>query len=83
VEVLWFYVDGRLVSIACCYLRRLDVWVIGDVYTRPDFRGRGYAKIVTSAVTRDAINSGASVMLHVKSNNYPAIKYMRKMDLEF
>ncbi len=73
------YVDNLLVSIACCYLKMRDIWAIGDVYTRPEYRGRGYAKIVTSAVTRDAINSGAIAVLHVRADNLPAIRVYRKL----
>ncbi len=68
------FVDTKLVSIACCYLRTNEVWVIGDVYTHPEYRGCGYAKIVTSAITRDAIVSGAKALLHVVENNEPAIR---------
>ena len=68
------YADDVLASIACTYVRMPEIWMIGDVYTKPEFRGRGFAKIATSAITRDAINSGAKAMLHVREDNLPAIK---------
>lgn len=68
------FTNGELVSIACAYIRMPRVWIIGDVFTHPNYRGRGYAKIVTSAITRDAIISGAKALLHVERNNMPAIK---------
>ncbi len=74
--------EGELVSVACAYLRLPEVWAVGDVYTRPDFRGRGYAKISTSAVTRDAVNSGAMAFLHVKEDNEPAIKVYKSLGYE-
>ncbi len=73
------FVDGRLVSIACCYIRLPEVWLIGDVYTHPDYRGRGFAKAVVSAVTRDAIQSGARALLHVEEGNKPAISVYRSL----
>ncbi len=39
----------------------------------------GYAKAVTSAVTRDAIFSGALAMLHVEEENEPAIRAYRRL----
>ena len=64
------YVNSKLVSIACAYVRMPEVWVIGDVFTHPDHRGKGYAKIATSAITRDAITSGAKALLHVEKIMY-------------
>ncbi|MHA1595059.1 MAG: GNAT family N-acetyltransferase [Candidatus Baldrarchaeia archaeon] len=58
-----------LASIACCYLRMNEVWLIGDVFTDPKYRRRGFAKMATSTVTEKAINSGAIAMLHVDSDN--------------
>jgi len=74
--------DDKLVSIACTYLRTNEVWIIGDVYTHPDYRGKGYGKIVTSAITRDAVNSGAKALLHVEEDNEPAIKVYKKLGYE-
>ncbi|RLG88089.1 MAG: hypothetical protein DRO18_02080 [Thermoprotei archaeon] len=73
------YVNGTLVSIACRYLALPEVHIIGDVFTHPNFRGRGYAKIVTSAVTRDAVLSGAHALLHVREGNDPAIRVYRAL----
>ena len=68
------FINNELVSIASVYLRLRDLWVIGDVFTHPDYRGKGYAKAVTSAVTQKAINIGGYAFLHVKAGNLPAIK---------
>ncbi len=65
---------GKLVSIAGTHVRASGVWVVGDVYTRPEYRGRGYAKAVTSAVTVEAISAGAKALLHVEEDNLPAIR---------
>jgi len=86
IIVKWRYyglfINERLVSIACRYIALPDVWIIGDVFTHPDFRGRGYAKIVTSAITRDAVASGAKALLHVREDNVPAIKVYKRLGYE-
>ncbi len=73
------FINRLLVSIACRYIALPDVWIIGDVFTHPNFRGKGYAKIVTSAITRDAVMSGAKALLHVREDNVPAIKVYRRL----
>jgi len=71
--------DGRLVSIACAFFCMQEVWPIGNVFTHPEYRGRGYAKIVTSAITKDAIQSGAKALLHVAEDNTPAIRVYKAL----
>lgn len=73
------FINGELVSMAGTYLKLPEIWVIGDVYTTPGHRGRGLAKAVTSAVTRDALNSGATAMLHVDEENQPAVLAYRRI----
>ncbi|MEM1508323.1 MAG: GNAT family N-acetyltransferase [Thermofilaceae archaeon] len=72
-------VNGTLASIASRYLTLRDVHIIGDVYTKPEYRGRGYAKAVTSEVTREAVSSGATALLHVEKNNEAAIKVYKSL----
>jgi len=73
------FFEGKLVSIACAYLVTPEVWIIGDVYTREKFRGRGFAKIVTSAITRDAIQCSGKAMLHVREDNKHAVEVYMKL----
>ncbi len=73
------FVDGKLDSIACSYVRMRDVWAIGDVYTHPSYRNRGYSLGVASAITRDALAFGAIAMLHVEEGNKPAIRVYRRL----
>ncbi len=68
------FINDELVSIANTYVRTKELWLVGSVYTKPEFRGRGYAKAVTSAVTEVAIKAGAKAALHVREGNIPAIK---------
>ncbi|ADN51267.1 GNAT family N-acetyltransferase [Vulcanisaeta distributa] len=68
------FTNNELVAIAGTYLKLPEVWAIGDVFTAPNYRNRGFAKAVVSAITRDAINANAIAMLHVDEGNTPAIK---------
>jgi len=67
-------VDNVLASIAARYVTLPWIHVIGGVFTRKAYRGRGYAKAVTSALTREAVSSGAFAGLHVEVDNEPAVK---------
>lgn len=71
--------EGRLISIAGTYVRMPEVWIVGDVYTIPGYRGRGLAKAVVSAVSRDAIAVGATPALSVDANNAPALRLYREL----
>ncbi len=71
------YMDGRLVAVAGEYLRLPEVWVVGSVYVHPAYRGRGLGSAVASAVTRDAVSSGATALLHVEEANTPARRMYR------
>jgi len=65
-------VNGVLTSIAASYITLPQVWVVGGVFTRVKYRGRGYAKAVVSALTRRALSTGAVAGLHVEASNEPA-----------
>ena len=73
------FVGDKLVSIACSYLRLPELWIIGDVYTLREYRGKGFAKIVTSAITRDAVNCSGKALLHVREDNVPAIRVYSRL----
>ena len=67
-------VDNVLVSIAARYITLPWIHAIGGVFTRKEYRGRGYAKAVTSALTGEAVSSRVFAGLHVEVDNKPAIK---------
>ena len=48
--------------------------VVGNVFTHDEFRGRGYAKAVTSAVTAELLRTCDQVVLNVRSDNPPALQ---------
>jgi ribosomal protein S18 acetylase RimI-like enzyme len=53
--------------------------VVGNVMTAPDHRGRGYAKVTTSAVTSELLLTCDEVVLNVRSDNPPAIAVYRAL----
>ena len=72
-------VDNVLASIAASYVTLPWMYAISGVFTREKYRGRGYAKAVTSALTREAISSEAIVSLHVEVDNELAIKLYKSL----
>ncbi len=72
-------INDTLVSIAARYITLPVIHIIGGVFTRKEYRKKGYAKAVSSALTREAVSSGASAGLHVEVDNEPAIKVYTKL----
>ncbi len=72
-------VNDVLASIAARYVTLPEIHVIGGVFTRREYRGRGYAKAVTSALTKEAVKSGATAGLHVEVGNEAAIRTYRAL----
>ena len=69
-------VDGRLVAIAGTHVMSPQerIAVVGNVFTHPAYRGRGYATAVTSAVTEALFEFCDNVVLTVDPNNRPAVR---------
>jgi RimJ/RimL family protein N-acetyltransferase len=76
------FVNGELVSYAGSFIQTSEVWMIGGVYTPPDHRNKGYATLVTSAITREALEKSEAAALFVRSDNYPAIRTYAKIGYE-
>jgi len=72
-------VDGIIASIAARYAITPEIHIIGGVFTKMEYRGRGYAKAVVSALTREIVNSGVLAGLNVEIDNEPAIKVYTKL----
>lgn len=66
--------DGRPVFVGYADVRRSEGWLIQGVYTWPDARRRGYARIGMVALAREARNAGAEhVQLAVVEGNRAAV----------
>lgn len=74
-------VGGKLVAAAGTHVisRSARLAAVGNVMTHPDHRGRGYAKLTTSAVTQELLRSCDQVVLNVRSDNPPAIAAYRAL----
>jgi RimJ/RimL family protein N-acetyltransferase len=73
--------EGRLVAVAGTHVvsRQERVAVVGNVFTHPGFRGRGFATAATSAVTQALLKDCDHVVLTVDPNNAPAVAAYAKL----
>jgi ribosomal protein S18 acetylase RimI-like enzyme len=72
---------GRLIAAAGTHLvaPTYGVAAVGNVFTDPDYRRRGYATLCTSAVTKDLLSQGMNVVLNVQEGNADAIHIYEKL----
>ena len=68
-------VRGRLIAAAGTHAvnEPEGIAVVGNVLTHADFRGHGFAKMVTSAVTADLLQRVTDVALNVHADNASAV----------
>jgi ribosomal protein S18 acetylase RimI-like enzyme len=69
--------DGRLVAMAGERLRSTAFTEISAVCTYPEFRGRGYARDLTTFLAAQILASGKTPFLHVKSENGAKVVYQK------
>ena len=74
-------IRGRIVAAAGTHIVSRDsrLAVVGNVLTAPEYRGRGYAKAVTGAVTAELLGFCDDVVLNVRSDNPPALNAYRRL----
>ncbi len=74
-------VGGRLVAAAGTHVISPEarLAVVGNVLTSAEYRGRGYAKAVTGAVTAELLRFCDQVVLNVRADNPPAIQAYRRL----
>jgi len=77
-------VNGKLVAAAGTHVvsHEARLAVVGNVLTHADYRGRGYAKAVTGAVTAELLRSCDQVVLNVRADNPPALQAYRRLGYE-
>lgn len=77
-----------LIALAGTHLVTISSWpapcwsgvaAVGNIYTQPAFRGRGYGQAATSAVTGELLQRGLLVVLNVEQDNAAAIQLYRKL----
>jgi len=69
--------DGRLVAMAGERLRSTAFTEISAVCTHPEFRGRGYARDLTTFLAAQILAAGRIPFLHVKSENGAKVVYQK------
>lgn len=74
-------VNGQLVAAAGTHVisRTAQLAVVGNVLTRAEFRGRGFATAVTGAVTAELLRTCDQVVLNVRADNPPALNAYRRL----
>ena len=70
---------GQLVAMAGERLRPLGYTEISAVCTHPDYRGRGYASSLVSALIQKITQRGEIPFLHVRTENVGAIRVYEKL----
>lgn len=76
--------EERLVSVAGTHVVAPSegVAVVGNVYTHPRYRGRGYATIATGAVTAELLRDCPLVALTVNPDNIPAVRAYERLGFQ-
>jgi ribosomal protein S18 acetylase RimI-like enzyme len=69
--------DGRLVAMAGERLQSTGFAEISAVCTLPEFRGRGYARDLTTFLAAQILAAGKTPFLHVKSENGAKVVYQK------
>lgn len=78
-----YWQGSQLVSVAGVHVCSswADVAALGNVFTDPDHRGRGYGTQVSAAVLRDLLTSKiGTIVLNVAMTNDAALRSYRKLD---
>lgn len=70
--------DNRLVAMAGERMKLDGFTEITAVCTHPAYRGHGYARTLLQAISRGIFARGETPILHVFSNNQPAIELYRR-----
>lgn len=74
-------IRDRLVAAAGTHVvgRQARLAVVGNVLTKAEFRGRGYAEATTAAVTAELLGFCDHVVLNVRADNPPALNAYRRL----
>jgi len=79
-EALWVGIrqKGEIVSVGSARLTELGTNNIGIVATRQEYRNRGYATSITSALVKEILKNAQTAIIHVLADNAPAIRTYTK-----
>lgn len=73
--------DGQLVAVAGTHVvsPQQGIGVVGNVFTHPRFRNRGYATLATGAATAEVLRLCGEAVLTVDPANAPAVAAYRRL----
>jgi len=76
--------DGEIVCVSGVHVHsdEYKISVLGNITTRPDYRGQGLATAVTAKLVKELHANGNMVALNVNKDNAAAIKCYRKLGFE-
>lgn len=77
-----YFLGERIVSRGLFHIKSSFGWAIGGIYTLPEFRGMGYATNVLSEMVDYARKFTDTIVLFVRSDNYPALSSYRKLGFQ-
>ena len=79
------FVEGQLVAVAGTHLTSptYRVAAVGNIFTHPEYRGRGYGTATTSAVVAELLAGGIrDLVLNLSQNNEGAIRIYERLGFE-
>ena len=76
-------VDGRLAAMAGERMRVPGYTELSGVCTHPDFRGRGFARRLSTVVVSDIAARGDCAFLHAWKSNHTAIALYEQLGFQF
>ncbi len=68
------YEDGKPVAWALLHFETPQVAMMGFLHVLEPYRGKGYARSVSSALVKDILARGKIPALHVKTDNVPSLE---------
>jgi predicted GNAT family acetyltransferase len=71
--------DGKLVAMAGERLKIPGYTEVSAVCTHPDHVGKGYARVLMTAITHGIRDAGDVPMLHVRADNARAIELYERL----
>jgi len=72
---------GQLISVAGTHIvsRKFGLAAVGNVWTRPPYRGQGLATLASGAVTWELLETYQEVVLNVREDNLPARRVYERL----
>lgn len=76
--VYGIFANSMLVSAATFHVKLPEIWIIGGLYTRPEYRNLGYTTSITSIMIREGLRETGCIGLYMREDNYPAKRVYEK-----